>query len=70
MFAWHDNVFASAPTDIIRLDPPPAADVKIGRTTQFQAKTRWKFAPKEKDKDKGDWLKFDKGETITNICCE
>lgn len=68
IFAWHDGVFASVPTDVIRLDLPPAADIKLGGTSHIRAKSKWKFAPK--DKEKGDWLKFDKNETITNISCK
>ncbi|PNY27844.1 Uncharacterized protein TCAP_02228, partial [Tolypocladium capitatum] len=66
IFAWHDGVFASVPTDVIHLDLPPAAEIKLGGTSHVHAKSRWKFAPK--DKEKGEWLKFDKNETITNIC--
>lgn len=40
VFAWHDGVFASAPTDLIRLDPPPAAEIKMGGTSQVRAKAR------------------------------
>ena len=65
--AWHDGIFASVPTDMIQLDPPPSSEIKMGGTSHVKAKARWKFAPK--DKDKGDWLKFDKNETIANISC-
>ncbi|POR31906.1 Uncharacterized protein TPAR_07881 [Tolypocladium paradoxum] len=65
IFAWHDGVFASVPMDVIKLDLPPRAEIRLGGTSNIRAKSKWKFAPK--DKEKGDWLKFDKNETITNI---
>ncbi|KAJ4270274.1 hypothetical protein NW762_001950 [Fusarium torreyae] len=64
-FGYHDSVFASVPTEILRLDPPPASDIKIDGTSPVQATARWKF--NHKDKIKGDWLKFEKDEVITNI---
>ena len=68
IFAWHDGVFASVPMDVIKLDLPPAAEIKLGGTSHVHAKSKWRFAPK--DKEKGDWLKFDKNETITNLSCK
>lgn len=68
MMAWHDGIFASVPTDIVQLDGPPASEIKADGTSHVRARARWRFAPK--DKDKGDWLKFDKNEVITNICCK
>ncbi|KAF4592458.1 RING finger domain-containing protein [Ophiocordyceps camponoti-floridani] len=65
MFAWHDGAFESAPTDNVRLDPPPPSDIKMGGSSLVIAKARWKFAPR--DKEKGEWLKFSKNETIMNI---
>lgn len=67
-FGWHDGVHASVPTDLVRLDRPPRSDLKMPGTSRIQAKSQWKFAPK--DKEKGDWLKFDKNEVITNISCK
>ncbi|KAM5348209.1 hypothetical protein ACJ41O_008033 [Fusarium nematophilum] len=64
-FGWHDGVYASLPMEILRLDPPPPTDIKMDGTSAVQATARWKFNPK--DKTKGDWLKFDKDEVITNI---
>lgn len=66
-YGWHDGVHATVPTDIIRIDPPPMGQIKMSGTSLIRAKARWKFSPK--DKDKGDWLKFDKGDVITNINC-
>lgn len=68
IFAWHDGVFASVPTDVIKLDRPLSSEIKMGGTSHVKAKAKWKFAPK--DKEKGDWLKFDKNEIITNISCK
>lgn len=68
MFAWHDGVGALVPTDVIKLDPPPPAEVKMAGTSHVCAKARWKCVLKEKDTE--NWLKFDKNETITNIGCE
>ena len=66
IFCWHDGVFASIPTDVVKIDPPSAATIKMGGTSQVRAKARWRFATKDKEKD---WLKFDKDEIITNISC-
>ncbi|KAM0431849.1 hypothetical protein ACHAPT_005101 [Fusarium lateritium] len=65
VFAWHDGTFASAPLETLRLDPPPPEDIKMDGTSPVQATARWKFSIK--DKTKGDWLKFEKDEIITNI---
>lgn len=67
-FGWHDGVYATIPTEIIKLDAPPASDVKMGGTSHMRATARWKSNPR--DKGKGDWLKFEKGELITNISCK
>lgn len=64
---WHDAAKKSVPFDVIRLVPPPKNEVKMGGTSTITAVARWKFAPKAKD---GEWLKFDKGEFISNISCE
>jgi hypothetical protein len=65
---WHDGVYASFPADIVRLEPPPQNEIRLVGTSGLKAVAKWKFNPKEKDK--GDWLKFDKDEVITNITCE
>ncbi|ESU16377.1 hypothetical protein FGSG_09752 [Fusarium graminearum PH-1] len=62
---FHDGIQASVPTEILRLDPPPSEQVKIDGTSPVQATAKWKF--NHKDKVKGDWLKFEKDEIITNI---
>ncbi|XWW95129.1 hypothetical protein V2A60_003080 [Cordyceps javanica] len=62
---WYDGVHASVPLETLRLDPPPSRDIRMDGTSHVRAKAKWKFA--HKDKDKTDWLKFDKDEIITNI---
>ncbi|KAL6923701.1 hypothetical protein FSST1_000975 [Fusarium sambucinum] len=62
---FHDGIQASVPTEILRLDPPPPEQVKVDGTSPVQATAKWKF--NHKDKAKGDWLKFEKDEIITNI---
>ncbi|KAF5607840.1 hypothetical protein FPANT_683 [Fusarium pseudoanthophilum] len=62
---WYDGQWASVPTEIIKLDPPPSSQIKIDGTSPVQVTARWKF--NQKDKAKGDWLKFDKDEVITNV---
>ncbi|EQL01519.1 RING finger domain-containing protein [Ophiocordyceps sinensis CO18] len=65
IFAWHDGVYASVPMELIQLDFPPATEMKMGGTSYVCAKARWKFG--HKDKETGQWLKFDKHDPITNI---
>lgn len=70
---WADNVWAAFPADVVRLEPPPPAEIGRGNGgggngSNLRAVARWKRHPK--DKDPGGWLKFDKGEVITNISCE
>lgn len=65
---YHDGILASVPTEILKLDPPPSSEVKIDGLSPVQATARWKF--NHKDKVKGDWLKFEKDEIITNISCK
>ncbi|KAJ5008983.1 hypothetical protein K4K57_009567 [Colletotrichum sp. SAR 10_99] len=65
VMAWHEGNYGSAPVDVVKLEPPPRAEIKMDTTSNISAVARWKFAPKSKDG--GDWLKFDQGERITNI---
>ncbi|KAF4836946.1 hypothetical protein CGCSCA4_v012167 [Colletotrichum siamense] len=65
IMAWHEGNYGSAPVDVVKLEPPPRAEIKMDTTSNIFAVARWKFAPKSKDG--GDWLKFDQGERITNI---
>ncbi|KAF5659255.1 hypothetical protein FHETE_9499 [Fusarium heterosporum] len=62
---YHDGILASIPTEILKLDPPPSSEVNMDGLSPVQATARWKF--NHKDKVKGDWLKFEKDEIITNI---
>ncbi|KAH7017360.1 hypothetical protein EDB80DRAFT_282552 [Ilyonectria destructans] len=64
-FGWHDGNFASLPTEILKLDPPPDSEVQLAGTSQLQVTTKWKFSVK--DKKGTDWLKFDKDETLSNV---
>jgi hypothetical protein len=64
---WADNVRGSFRVSDVVLEPPGKADIRSG-PSNMQAMTRWKRTPKEKDT--GDWLKFDKNEVITGITCE
>jgi hypothetical protein len=63
---WADNVKAVFPADYVRLEPPV---LRMQGTTNRSAVARWKWSPKEK-KDQIDWLRFDKGDVITNINCK
>ncbi|KAK7420857.1 hypothetical protein QQZ08_010186 [Neonectria magnoliae] len=67
-FGWHDGVYASLPSEILKLDPPPDEEVQMSGTSQVQVTTKWKFNPK--DKKGTDWLKFDKDEVLGNISCK
>ncbi|KAK3369090.1 hypothetical protein B0T24DRAFT_352657 [Lasiosphaeria ovina] len=73
---WADNIRAALPMDSVRLlRPPDRAEVRVQSTSNFTAVARWKRAPKDKDGGAAsaregtvrEWLKFDKGETITSI---
>ena len=65
---YHDGAYASFPLDVVRLDPPPTQEIRMGGVSNVTATARWKFMLK--DKKSGDWLKFDKGEAIGNISCK
>lgn len=69
-FGWHDGIYASVPTDAIKLEPPPVREIKLGGTSNVRAKAQWKFSHKDSGKDKTNWLKFDKNDVITNISCK
>ncbi|KAJ3497044.1 hypothetical protein NLG97_g2199 [Lecanicillium saksenae] len=62
---WYDGVHASVPLETLRLEPPPPRDIRMDGTSHVRAKAKWKFS--HKDKEKTEWLKFDKDEIITNI---
>ncbi|KAF4126624.1 hypothetical protein GMORB2_0360 [Geosmithia morbida] len=65
-FGWHEGTFASIPFDIVRLEVPPSDEIRYDRQSLVTAKAKWRFSVK--DKEYGDWLKFDKNETISNLC--
>ncbi|KAK1988014.1 SH3 domain-containing protein [Colletotrichum cereale] len=67
IMGWHEGNFGSAPLDVLKLEPPPKGEVRMDTTSNISAVARWKFAPRTKDG--GDWLRFDQGDTITNISC-
>lgn len=70
IFAWHDGIFASVPADTISLNAPDPDEIsRIGRTSRFCAKARWRFKHKNQKGEKAvPWLMFDKNDRITNIC--
>lgn len=65
---WHDGAKKSIPFDVIRLESPPKNEVRMGGTSNIVAVARWRHSPKTKDG--GEWLRFDKGDVISNISCE
>ncbi|KAK3323942.1 hypothetical protein B0T19DRAFT_443394 [Cercophora scortea] len=70
---WADNVKAAFPMDCIRIVPPPKSEIRVLPLSKISATARWKRSPKDKensgsvDDSSNHWLKFDKGEVITNI---
>ncbi|KAM0504563.1 hypothetical protein ACHAPB_003915 [Verticillium nonalfalfae] len=64
---WHDGEYKSVPVDVLRLEVPGRGQVRMGAASGVEAVAKWRFAPKGKD---ADWLRFDKGEVITNITCK
>lgn len=62
---WTDGEWGAIPADSIKLEPPPLDQVEMKGTSFMHAEARWKW--QHKDKEKGGWLKFEKGEIITNI---
>lgn len=65
---YHDGVYASVPFEVLRLDPPSPENIRMDATSPAQVTARWRF--NVKDKTKGDWLKFEKDEVITDISCK
>ncbi|KAM0277696.1 hypothetical protein ACHAQH_005639 [Verticillium albo-atrum] len=61
---WHDGEYKSVPIDVLRLEVPGRGQVRMGAASGVEATAKWRFAPKGKDID---WLRFEKGEAITNI---
>ncbi|KAG6012053.1 hypothetical protein E4U54_007754 [Claviceps lovelessii] len=65
IFAWHDGNFASVPSENIILIPPENTSLSKSMRSQISGKAKWKFSMKSSKELP--WLKFDKGDTITNI---
>lgn len=65
---YHEGKYASFPADVARLEPPPPHEIRMGGTSNVKAVARWKFVMKEKGK--AEWLKFDKGDAVSNISCK
>lgn len=69
IFAWHNGTFASVPSNLVMLTAPPMSDSLVNAGGNgARATAKWKFSPPKRDKTT--WLKFDKGDEITNIGCE
>ncbi|KAK9436894.1 SH3 domain-containing protein [Metarhizium brunneum] len=66
VFAWHDGNFASVPSDVVMLNAPVGSGLNGAVRTAVSARAKWKFSPKH---GKDGWLRFDKGDAITNISC-
>ena len=67
IFAWHNGTFASVPSNLVILTAPMSDTLVNVGGNSARATAKWKFSPKC---DKTTWLKFDKGDEITNIGCE
>ncbi|KAG5974341.1 hypothetical protein E4U55_008230 [Claviceps digitariae] len=65
IFAWHDGNFASVPSENIMLIPPQNTRLSKSVRSYTSGKAKWKFSMKSTKELP--WLKFDKGDTITNI---
>lgn len=64
---YHDGVRGAFPASTITLDLPAREDLLMNQASPLVATARWDFKPKDaKDTTRG-WLKFSKGDTITNI---
>jgi hypothetical protein len=63
---WHDGVRAAFEAESVHLDSPPKNETRMQGTSSLQAVARWKWG----QKGEGNWLKFDKGDTIKNISCK
>lgn len=67
---WADNARGAFPADCVRLEPPPEREVRRTPGSGLRAVARWRRHPKDRDVKEGGWLRFEKGEVITNISCE
>lgn len=64
---WHDGVYGVFPSKMIELEVPRALDpgTALLQKSSRSAVTKWKWESKTTP-----WLKFGKGEKITNIACK
>ncbi|KAL3420138.1 hypothetical protein PVAG01_08637 [Phlyctema vagabunda] len=62
---YHDGQKGSFPASSIMLDTPVREDVLMNPQSTLFATARWDFKPK--DTKDGTWLKFSKGDRISNI---
>lgn len=67
---WVDNVRGAFPVDCVKLEAPSEREVRKTNVSPLRAVARWKRHPKEKEVKEGGWLRFEKGEVISNISCE
>ncbi|KAG6014234.1 hypothetical protein E4U41_004896 [Claviceps citrina] len=65
IFAWHDGRYASVPSDNIVLIPPENSRLTRDIRSRTLGRAKWKFSMDSAGELP--WLKFDKGDTITNI---
>ncbi|KAK8059538.1 hypothetical protein PG996_009468 [Apiospora saccharicola] len=62
---WHDGVRGVFESDTVKLEPPSRSEVRMQGNSNMQAVARWKF---RQSGGEGNWLKFNKGDVIENIC--
>jgi hypothetical protein len=65
---WADNVRAAFPAEVVRLEAPHVDEIRRPGSSNLKAVARWKRHPKERDP--GAWLRFNRGEVVTNISCK
>lgn len=63
---WFDNEHAPFPVNAVALNPPPKDEMQVQGTSPLQAVARWKWHPR----DGAGFLRFNKGDLISNIGCE
>lgn len=64
---YHDGNRGAFPASTVTLDLPAREDLLMNQSSPLVATAKWDFKPKEtKDTTRG-WLKFSKGDLITNI---
>ncbi|KAE8441922.1 hypothetical protein EG329_004180 [Mollisiaceae sp. DMI_Dod_QoI] len=64
---YHDGARGAFPASTVTLDLPAREDLVMNQASPLVATAKWDFKPKDaKDTTRG-WLKFNKGDLITNI---